>query len=77
MDFSTLGKGILILGLILVVVGGLFWVLGRAGLPLGRLPGDIRIERDGFSCLVPVASMILVSILLTVLLNIVIRLLDR
>ena len=77
MDFSTLGKGILILGLILVVVGGLLWVLGRAGLPLGRLPGDIRIERDGFSCLVPVASMILVSILLTVLLNIVIRLLNR
>lgn len=77
MDFSTLGKGVLILGLILVVVGGLLWVLGRAGLPLGRLPGDIRIERDGFSCLVPVASMILVSILLTVLLNIVIRLLNR
>ena len=77
MDFSTLGKGILILGLILILVGGLFWLLGRAGLPLGRLPGDIRIERDGFSCLVPIASMILVSILLTVLLNIVIRLLNR
>jgi len=77
MDFSTLGKGILILGLVLVLVGGLLWVLGRSGLPLGRLPGDIRIERDGFSCLVPIASMILVSILLTVLLNIVIRLLNR
>jgi hypothetical protein len=77
MDFSTLGKGILILGLVLVLVGGLFWILGRAGLPLGRLPGDIRIERDGFSCLVPIASMILVSILLTVLLNIVIRLFNR
>jgi hypothetical protein len=77
MDFSTLGKGILILGLVLVLVGGLFWVLGRAGLPLGRLPGDIRIERDGVSCLVPIASMILISILLTVLLNIVIRLLNR
>jgi hypothetical protein len=77
MDFSTLGKGILILGLVLVLVGGLFWVLGRAGLPLGRLPGDIRIERDGVSCLVPIASMILISILLTVLLNIVIRLSNR
>jgi hypothetical protein len=77
MDFSTLGKGILILGLVLVLVGGLFWVLGRAGLPLGRLPGDLRIERDGFSCLMPIASMILVSILLTVLLNIIIRLFNR
>ncbi|MCL7452263.1 MAG: DUF2905 domain-containing protein [Anaerolineae bacterium] len=77
MDFSSLGKGILILGLVLVVVGGLLWALGRAGVPLGRLPGDIRIERDGFSCLVPVATMILVSILLTVLLNIIIRLFNR
>ncbi|MGC9333752.1 MAG: DUF2905 family protein [Anaerolineae bacterium] len=77
MDFSSLGKGILILGLVLVVVGGLFWALGRVGLPLGRLPGDIRIERDGFSCLVPIASTILLSILLTILLNIVIRLLNR
>jgi hypothetical protein len=76
-DFSSLGKGLLLLGLVLVVVGGLFWLLGRVGLPLGRLPGDIRFERDGFSCLVPIASMILVSILLTILLNIVIRLLNR
>ena len=77
MDFSTMGKGILILGLVLVLVGGLLWVLGRAGLPLGRLPGDIRIERDGFSCLVPIPSMILISILLTLLLNIIIRIFNR
>ena len=37
MDFSTLGKGIILLGLLLVIVGGLFWLLGRTGLPLGRL----------------------------------------
>jgi hypothetical protein len=83
MDFSTLGKGILILGVLLVVVGGLIWLLGRTDLPLGRLPGDIHIETDAdghhpaVSCYVPIVSMILLSLLLTVVLNIVIRLLNR
>jgi hypothetical protein len=83
MDFSTLGKGILILGVFLVVVGGLMWLLGRTGLPLGRLPGDIHIQSEGqgqrpaVSCYVPIVSMILLSLVLTVILNIVIRLLNR
>lgn len=77
MDLTALGKGILILGLILVLAGGLIWLLGRAGLPLGRLPGDIRVEREGMSCYVPIASMILVSLFLTIVLNIIIRLINR
>lgn len=77
MDLSSLGKGIVVFGVLLVVVGGALWLLGRAGLPLGRLPGDIRIEREGFSCYVPIATMIVLSILLTVLLNVIVRLLNR
>lgn len=77
MDFSTLGKGIIGLGVLLVVVGGLLWLLGRAGLPLGRLPGDLHIEREGLSCSLPIATMLILSIVLTVLLNIVVRLLNR
>jgi hypothetical protein len=44
---------------------------------LGRLPGDIRIERKGFSCYVPLATSIILSVLLTAVLNIVLRLLER
>jgi hypothetical protein len=77
MDLSSLGKGIVALGLVLVVMGGLFWLLGKAGLPLGRLPGDIRIQREGLSCYVPIVTMILLSVILTILLNVVIRLLNR
>jgi len=44
---------------------------------LGRLPGDIIIQREGFTCFFPLATMILVSIVLTILLNIVARLLGR
>jgi hypothetical protein len=77
LDLSSLGKAVLVCGLLLVVVGGVLWLLGRAGLPIGRLPGDIRIEREGFSCYVPIVTMLVLSILLTILLNVVIRLLNR
>jgi hypothetical protein len=77
MDLSSLGKGIVVLGVILVVLGGSFWLLGRTSLPLGRLPGDIRIERENVSCYVPIVTMMLLSIVLTILLNVIVRLLNR
>jgi len=77
MDLSSLGKAIVIVGAVLILAGGLIWLLGRAGLPLGRLPGDLHIQREGISCYVPIVSMIVVSILLTIVLNIVVRLLNR
>lgn len=77
MDLSSAGKGIVIIGLLLIVLGGLFWLLGRAGLPVGHLPGDIRIERENMSCYVPIATMILLSVVLTILLNVIARLVNR
>ena len=53
MDFSSLGKWIFLSGLFLAEIGFLIWLAGRLGLPVGRLPGDVRIERDGFSFLFP------------------------
>jgi hypothetical protein len=77
MDLSNVGKWIVIAGLVVVVVGGLVWLVGRVGLPLGRLPGDIHVQRDGFTFYFPLATSILVSILLTVVLNLIIRFLRR
>ncbi len=64
-------------GLILIVAGGLVYIVARTGLPLGRLPGDIRIERGNFSCFFPLVTSILLSIVLTVVLNIIVRLLNK
>ena len=44
---------------------------------LGNLPGDIRIETQGFSCFIPIVSMILISVVLTIVLNIIVRLINR
>ena len=76
-DTSTLGKWIILVGLGLALLGGVIWLVGKTGLPLGRLPGDIRIERDGFSFYFPLATSILISIGLTILLNVLARLFKR
>jgi len=74
--WSELGRWLLWFGLGLAGLGLVVMLLGR--LPwLGRLPGDIRFQRDGFSCFVPIASSLLLSLLLTLLLNVLVRLFRR
>jgi hypothetical protein len=51
------GPTLVVVGLAVAAVGGLIWL----GLPLGRLPGDIAIERDGFRLYVPITTSVLVS----------------
>jgi hypothetical protein len=75
MDFQSLGKVLVVAAVALAVLGGLLWAGGALG--LGRLPGDVRFSRGGWSCAVPLVSSLILSILLTLLLNLLIRLLDR
>ena len=72
-ELTTLGRWIIFGGLALLLVGSMIWAAGKLGLPLGRLPGDIRIQREGFTCFAPIATSLLVSILLTLLLNLIVR----
>ena len=71
------------LGRTLLIVGGLIVLLGFAlmlgnKVPfLGKLPGDLRIQCENFSCTFPLATCLLVSLVLTVLLNIVLRILRK
>lgn len=67
---------LLVLGAVLIGVGLVLTFAGRIPF-LGRLPGDVRIERDGFSCLFPIATSLLLSLILTIVLNVVARLLRK
>ena len=70
--FETFGKTLMIIGVLLIVVGAVMHFGGKiAG--LGRLPGDIHIQKDNFSFHFPIVTSIIVSILLTVLLNLFFR----
>ena len=50
--FETMGKLMIVLGAALLLLGGLLWLLSKVPF-LGHLPGDIRIERPGFTCRSP------------------------
>ena len=69
-----LGKLLIGLGLVLVVVGGVVMLLGRANVPLGRLPGDIVYRGKNTTFYFPLATSVVVSVVLTVLMYVVGRL---
>ncbi|MFQ6100328.1 MAG: DUF2905 family protein [Anaerolineae bacterium] len=73
---ETMAKLLIVVGAALILLGGLLWLLSRVPF-LGHLPGDIRIERPGFTCLIPLVSSIILSILLTILLNVIVRIINR
>jgi hypothetical protein len=58
-------RTLIIVGLVILAIGLLWPWLGK--LPFGRLPGDILVRRDDFSLFVPVTSMILLSLLVSLL----------
>lgn len=59
---QQLGKYLLIMGLIIALAGGLIWLLGNKLHWFGKLPGDIRVERENFSFYFPITTMILLSL---------------
>jgi hypothetical protein len=57
----------MVVGLGITGLGALLWLGGKAGLPWGRLPGDIRIDGENFKFYFPLTTCILISLVLTLL----------
>jgi hypothetical protein len=68
------GRILVVLGIALVVIGGVVMLLGRAGLPLGRLPGDFLYRGKNTTFYFPLATSILVSVVLSLLFFLIDRL---
>ncbi len=71
-ELGNLGRLLVIMGVVIVAIGALLMLFGRIPF-LGRLPGDIRIERDNVTCFIPLATMLLLSLLLTLIINLLLR----
>ncbi len=65
---------LVVLGVALLVIGGIVMLLGRTGLPLGRLPGDIVYRGKNTTFYFPLASCILISVVLSIVLFLIGRL---
>lgn len=70
--FEGLAKLLILFGLVLAVLGGLLLLVGKIPF-IGRLPGDFYIQRENFAFYFPLASSILISILLTLLFSLFMR----
>lgn len=62
---DRVGKAVIALGVLVVIAGVIIWLFGDKLRFLGRLPGDIRIERENFRLYIPITTMVLASLLLT------------
>lgn len=70
--FEWFGKVLVGFGVLMVLLGGLLWIGGRF-VGLGRLPGDILIQKGNFTFYFPLLTCIVLSLLLTFLLNLISR----
>ena len=75
---GTIGKLLIVVGLMIALVGVILILAGRfPGLKIGRLPGDIYVEREGWSFYFPLATSILLSVIISLILWLVSRKLNR
>ena len=70
MDQNT-GKYIIFIGIAVIVIGVLIYFLHDKLHWIGRLPGDIRIEKENFRFYFPIVTMIVISLVLTIVINLI------
>jgi hypothetical protein len=74
---ETFARYLMLGGIVLFLIGGGMFLAAKFGIPLGRLPGDIRIEGANGSFYFPITSSILVSVILTIIVNVIARLIKK
>ncbi|WKZ42963.1 MAG: DUF2905 domain-containing protein [Anaerolineales bacterium] len=74
---ESIARYLMLGGVVLFLIGGGVYLAAKFGLPLGRLPGDIRIEGENGSFYFPLATSILVSVVLTIVLNLISRFIQK
>jgi len=70
---AEIGRLLVILGVALLVIGGIVMLLGRSGLSLGRLPGDILYRGKNTTFYFPLATSILLSVVLSAIMFLISR----
>ena len=70
---STTGKYIIIIGTVLIIVGIIIYFFNDKLNWIGKLPGDIRIEKENFKLYFPLTTMLVVSLAVTLIINLIRR----
>jgi len=70
MAVESLGRMLILIGVVAIVIGAIFVLFGKVPW-IGRLPGDIVIRRDNFTLYFPIVTMFLLSLILTIIFNLI------
>jgi hypothetical protein len=68
---NTTGKYVIIIGVIIIVIGIIIYFFHDKLNWIGKLPGDIRVEKENFNFYFPITTMILLSLAITLIVNLV------
>ena len=77
MDLMPLARMVAIFALVLLVIAGLLFLAAKLNISLGKLPGDFVFKRGNFTCAVPIVSTLLISIVITILFNIILAIFKK
>jgi hypothetical protein len=77
MSLIEIARIIIFIGIVFIAIGGFILLVIRLGISPGNLPGDIRFEIENISCVFALGTSVFLSILLTLGINLIIRLLNR
>ena len=66
-----MGRTLMIIGAVIFALGVVVWLVSKTGIPLGRLPGDVSWEGRNVKVYAPFATMLIVSVILTIIMNII------
>jgi hypothetical protein len=73
MDTTSIAKYLIFFGVILLILGSAFYFFGKLGIDFGKLPGDIIIQKENFTFYFPLATSIIISIVLTIILSLFVK----
>ncbi len=76
MNFTSLGKTLILVGVFIVIAGGLIMLFSKIPF-LDRLPGDIKIQKENFTFYFPLTTCIIISVIITAILNIALKFLIK
>jgi len=71
MDLMSIARILAIFGIAVLVTAGILYLIAHFELPLGNLPGDLVLKRENFTCMIPLVSSLIVSVVLTLLINLI------
>ena len=71
MDLVNIARILAVFGIVVLVTAGILYLISYFDIPLGNLPGDLLIKRENFTCVIPLISSLIVSVVLTLLINLI------